>query len=396
MKKALLLVSVCVSLIIFLSATVWEGAAAVALNSELPENGLFIATNSFPPNTVLEITNLDNGKSVRVVASTGISNPGLLALLSRDAAFAIDLPARTTSRVRITQTEDPAGLARSSEMLSFSGDPDYDPAAFVALNGINPMLNQGSAFIDIGTTSNSRIENGNVILDLEGEPSPLIRSEDIIPASRPYLSENNDTLALPPVDYTDLALVPAETRPPEGSLEPDPAFFIPEIVPAVSSSSADQSDYIDPLLIIPAVGETPLEEQSFSSQSPLEFPMPNLSELLLPNEPVLPFEAGYDIPFEETMPANEMNSLSPFPAPMINALETGMYYIQIAAFSKEETVRSEISKLDSALPLAIMNAGNEEKPVYRILIGPVNLGESGALLRRFKTNYSDAFVWQGK
>jgi hypothetical protein len=42
-----------------------------------------------------------------------------------------------------------------------------------------------------------------------------------------------------------------------------------------------------------------------------------------------------------------------------------------------------------------MNSGTMEKPVYRILIGPVNLGESGALLQRFKLRYNDAFVRQG-
>jgi hypothetical protein len=34
--------------------------------------------------------------------------------------------------------------------------------------------------------------------------------------------------------------------------------------------------------------------------------------------------------------------------------------------------------------------------VYRVLVGPVNLGESGALLQRFKrSGYKDAFIKQG-
>jgi cell division septation protein DedD len=81
---------------------------------------------------------------------------------------------------------------------------------------------------------------------------------------------------------------------------------------------------------------------------------------------------------------------------VISALERGKYYPQIGAFSRAETVEALILKVGSGYPLAVQNAGAGENPVYRLLIGPVNLGESGALLRRFKSiGYSDAFVRSG-
>jgi hypothetical protein len=84
-----------------------------------------------------------------------------------------------------------------------------------------------------------------------------------------------------------------------------------------------------------------------------------------------------------------------FSAPLISDLERGMYYLQIAAYSKAETVHSELAKLDRNLPVAIMNAGSLESPIFRILVGPVNLGESGALLHRLRTTHKDVFVRQG-
>ena len=397
MKKFYIFIPAFFSLILFISATVWEGAATVASSTELPENGLYIATNSFPLNTVVDVTNLDNGKTVRVVTSSGIDNPGLLALLSRDAAGAIDIQARSVSRIRIEQGPSQVPLVRSADGPSFSGDPDYDPAALVALNGINPFLAQGTENSDGRIGGNSRVEGGEAIIDLPGGNTQLIRGEDPYPASRPYIPSNPQQYA---DTYSDLSLIPAETRPPQAALEPDPEFFIPEIAPIAVGRVPDNPDYIDPSLIIPAVGvvdsavlQSSLPQQS--DQLPPQSFAPYQNELILPNQ-FLPPETAIELSQDDSVNGAGNNPLGIFPAPMINDLEKGMYYIQIAAYSKEETVRSEISKLDRNLPVAIMNAGNNEKPVYRILIGPVSLGESGALLQRFKANFSDAFVRLGR
>ena len=80
---------------------------------------------------------------------------------------------------------------------------------------------------------------------------------------------------------------------------------------------------------------------------------------------------------------------------MISSLERGSYYLQLGAFSREDAVRQELARLDNGLPVVVMNAGSGDRPVYRILIGPLNLGESGAMLHRFRLTHRDAFVRQG-
>ncbi|MDR0731100.1 MAG: hypothetical protein LBF63_05470, partial [Treponema sp.] len=115
-------------------ASVWEGAAALAPRGDLPEDGYYAATNSFPPNTVVDITNLETGRSIRVIVASGLNTPGLLAVLSPDAASRIGLGTKTIGRIRMTQPEDPVAIARFTEGLVTSGDPDYDPAAMLAVD----------------------------------------------------------------------------------------------------------------------------------------------------------------------------------------------------------------------------------------------------------------------
>ncbi|MDR2136225.1 MAG: septal ring lytic transglycosylase RlpA family protein, partial [Treponema sp.] len=115
-------------------ASVWEGAAALAPRGDLPEDGYYAATNSFPPNTVVDITNLETGKSIRAIVAAGLNTPGLLAVLSPDAAGRIGLGTKAIGRIRMTQPEDPVAFARFTEGLVTSGDPDYDPEAMLAVD----------------------------------------------------------------------------------------------------------------------------------------------------------------------------------------------------------------------------------------------------------------------
>jgi cell division septation protein DedD len=80
----------------------------------------------------------------------------------------------------------------------------------------------------------------------------------------------------------------------------------------------------------------------------------------------------------------------------VDRLEAGKYYLQIGAYHKTESVKAEIAKMEKSYPLAIQSAGSSEKPLYRVLVGPLNQGESGALLQNFKTmGYKDAFIRRG-
>jgi hypothetical protein len=88
------------------------------------------------------------------------------------------------------------------------------------------------------------------------------------------------------------------------------------------------------------------------------------------------------------------NGLSPFTVPVINSMEKGMHYVQLGAFNHPRSVENEIDRIGATYPTVVQIAGTESNPVYRVLLGPLSLGESGAMLQRFKSiGYKDAFVW---
>jgi hypothetical protein len=292
------------------SASIWEGPAEVG--KDLPETGYYAATNSLPVNSIVDITNLENGKMIRLIVTSGLESSGILALLSKDAADALEIKAGSSSRIRMSESADPAALSRIAEGRVLLSNPDQ------SRNGTSKPESAG----------NERIEGGERFIDLPDE-LPIrdlpIKQGSAVPEGK-------------------LTLTPAENRPPEKGPLPDSDDFVPGIRPQENPSDPAQ---IDSARIIDQI--RPPARSSF-----------DFSELT------------------------------------ISSFEKGKYYVQIGAYSKTESVKNEISKIDKNLPVAIMSIGSAEEPVYRVLIGPVSLGESGALLQRYRGVYKDAFVWLGK
>jgi hypothetical protein len=519
MKKTVLVFFAFAVLFVLVSASVWEGMSAVSVSGELPENGLYVATNSFPVNTVVDVTNIENGKTIRLTVSSGLDTPGLLALVSKEAANAIDLQSRTLGRIRMTQPADPIAFSRFSGIGS--GDPDHDPAAFAALSGYDSAYWETLENANAPTVNadSGRVEGGNRIVDLPRNDIPAAsysqpeRPPTEVPAYRepavpPVVPNQSFSVViieateapaaapaaaapspvLPGPDY-NIILVPSDTRPPENTAAPDSSYFIAGISPQPQQAPADIS--IDPLLFIDPVPETApareIDASLFINPIPENAPPQETREIdaslfvdpipeIVPSRETLAWEIDASlfvnpipenappqetreidaslfvdpipeiVPSRETLaweidpsqvidpipefvpvfetpqiaqpdiqpnvqpdiqlsiqpqpepffPAPYRNPYTPvFSAPLISRLERGKYYLQIAAFSTEEMVSSELTKIDRSLPVAVMSAGNTENPVYRILIGPVNFGESGALLQRFKGSYKDAFVRLG-
>jgi hypothetical protein len=145
-------------------------------------------------------------------------------------------------------------------------------------------------------------------------------------------------------EYEDFSLVPDRLRPPVGGPAPDPAQFV--------NSYATPPQGSQPQNGTPAI------------------------------EPVRPSAA----------------TVSGFSAPIISALERGMFYVQVAAYRNRESVEYEITRrIDKNLPVAIeINPQSGEEPIYRILIGPQDFAQSLAILERYQSTYTDAIVRQGR
>lgn len=115
-----------------LAAAVWDGSAVAGVSEDFPGDGLYAACNSFPRDTSVTVTNLENGKTVTVTVTNGVENPGVFIALSPKAAAALDMRAGSAARIRavaLTASQAEATLppARAGE----TSDPDYNPRVYV-------------------------------------------------------------------------------------------------------------------------------------------------------------------------------------------------------------------------------------------------------------------------
>jgi hypothetical protein len=479
MKKTAFFCFVIFTALLCISASVWEGAASVSLNGELPEEGYYVATRSFPRNTIVDVTNLETSQTIRVIVASGLDSPGLLAILSKDAAGAIGLHARFVGRIRMTMPSEPVGFSRFTDELDSSGDPDFDPAAAIAAakdSGFdvkqaadaiekNPVKASDSPSADNAVSPGPKPPiapnpAASDIVDLpesytppqaktkddsvKSEPAPArpadtataagvygYTPEPVIPPDtsnvaqvyppeyvpekpepqaaavpvRAALPETAPKAAVPaPVPASsEITLIPAEQRPPETS----PFRGLPpeaEIAPLKEPGAGytGQSNVIPDEYIIPPIGDR--SSAAVIQREPVIEPVIPSIERNTPSPPQVitdvtvveanPLSADVPAPAEKgPPPVPETERAAGFSVPVISRLEKGKYYLQLAAYTLPELVETELLKISTVYPLAVQEGGNAEKPLYRILIGPVNLGESGALLQRFKVSgYRDAFI----
>ena len=104
MKKQTFCLCCILSAGLFMSASWWQqGDAKISQN--ISERGYYAATNSVPINTLVDITNPENEKTIRVMVIEGLDDPSFLVTLSREAAEAIALP-KTKAKVIMEQLSD--------------------------------------------------------------------------------------------------------------------------------------------------------------------------------------------------------------------------------------------------------------------------------------------------
>ncbi|MCL2094303.1 MAG: hypothetical protein FWH12_08960 [Treponema sp.] len=408
MMKKVVSIAILGALFMFSSSSIWEGAASVTNGSELPSRGLYAATSSFPVNTVLEVMNLENGRSVQVVVWANLDSPGLLAVLSPEAASALGLGGNSPGRVRMYETLDPLALTRLNEATQGTS----------RLEGGGMIVNLDDYFVSEGDWLVAAPPETTPALEYFPEPAPTLVFSDPEPAPElEYFPEPFTTFYISdPEEISTLDLYPE----PVSTLD----FFEPEVVSTLDlfPEPVTTLDFSEPhpfgedaeLSFVPAEERIPQETYELDRDYFIE-PIIPITETVLAEEPdeVLPPAALFVPPLAQDLaPAPEAPPIvappvyspaplapppapSPLGAPLITRLESGMYYLQIGAYSEPDAVRSELAAIDEGLPKAIMNAGTDERLIYRVLIGPLNLGESGAMLHRFRTTHADAFVRQG-
>ncbi|MDR2900453.1 MAG: SPOR domain-containing protein [Treponema sp.] len=110
----------------------WEGTGTISSSGLLPDEGYYVATNAFPRNTIVNLTNIENRQMVRVIVASGLDSPGMLAMVSKDAADVIGLTNAVIGRIRLSLPTDFGGaFTYPEEIISSNADPDHNPRVVI-------------------------------------------------------------------------------------------------------------------------------------------------------------------------------------------------------------------------------------------------------------------------
>ncbi|MDR1107438.1 MAG: SPOR domain-containing protein [Spirochaetaceae bacterium] len=430
------------AVLIFVGASVWEGSAAVSVAGELPEGAYYVATNSFPRNTVVDVTNLENGRTIRVIVAAGLDSPGLLAMLSRNAASAIGVQPRTIGRIRMTQPSDPVAFSRFTEESEL-------PEGAAPVTAPNPVVSSTLRTATAGDLASSTPEDrfySSIINrpeayvppavaypqdgSVHAEPQPAWITED--PERGALITETPNPAVPPPAYESPIIAVPG----------PDPAYPQPMLTapapqtagpaqppPNTPLNSTPYAWQVSPPYIAPPAAAPALAPDSVITLEPAEErPPQGMARELLPVPPPprqAPRPESGRSPGDDTYldpryfigpipqlsgpaqpPARIVNPPPPAPktaepaqngsifsVPIITRLENGKQYVQIGAFTRPDTLETAVARARRSYPLAVQTGGSNNTLVYRLLIGPLNAGESAAVAQRVRNSgFPDAFI----
>jgi hypothetical protein len=115
-----------------LAAAVWDGSAVAGGAGDFPDEGFYGACNSFPRDTSVTVTNLENGKTVTVIITRNVDNPGVFIALSPKAAAELGMHAGSASRIRaVALIASQADASLPPTRAGETADPDYNPKVYV-------------------------------------------------------------------------------------------------------------------------------------------------------------------------------------------------------------------------------------------------------------------------
>jgi outer membrane biosynthesis protein TonB len=458
------------ALFIFTGASPWEGAAVAAPEGELPATGRFVATNSFPRNTIVDITNIETGKSTRAIVAKGLTNPGLLALVSREASELIGIRPGSVIRVRMIQPSEPIAYLRFKEGLE-AGIADFDsgnviteetyraeiarleeherrlaeaaaaqaretytgtppaiarapdgPAIFHEPDWFNGMEGRRD-IVNLSDPSSERVDAERVGAESAGAESaganPPQKKDEAAVVGIEAEEDDEDHYRVAEAEEEEEEIVEHVTEAEEEEEE--------EVIEQVTEAEEEEEDAEqfaeaeEEKKAEVAVNEQEEEETEVAVEEPKEKEPEAVAHsaqqntqqnaagtrfIIVEDEERPPVTGIYGINPEDIIPGIALPSVEPQPArgstavpdlsfsvPRIYNLDRGRYYVQIAAFDSPESVESAVRGIERGYEPKVYRDGDNR---YRVLLGPMNQGESAAVLQRFKSiGYKDAFVRRG-
>lgn len=316
------------------AGSVWDGSVSTARYGYLPQTGMYAASNAFPKNTNITVTNPDTGKTVDVLVLERLEDNNLFLVLSAEAAESIGIGFGDIFYGNISRQDNTNPF--SDEELPYNPDPDVNPSADSQdyselaliqdyidneLGGSDDTLLVSDVADPIETNSETIVtepfkepEEVEIIIpeetlveaELTEELAPEnietieedIPSVDNMPVEEIYIGEPKDSLPVP-----ELIVIPE----PELAVEPETET---EDIPELIGMSADAPILVSPADIRGVIPELPVPETDvpvFTSinTGTVEDLADETSSIELPELPIIEVEiVEEEIPLAVTMAAD--------------------------------------------------------------------------------------------
>ena len=423
----------------------WQGNAAIARRGEFSAPGLFAASNAFPENTPILVRNPQSGQSVQVTVAQRIPGAGsIFLLLSEEAGTQIGLTGSEVIRVRANVVSSLGkGLSESLQEEAYSADPDLNPPISIAEEQLpagpettseeqvqpeapvevaqEPTPDQVES-IDSEETAESVGEQaaGPEVAEQPAEEEEVVEAEapaapkeiektpeekrleelaDRIPQKQLYMPPRQQEIyALAPEPSEaeeieeEIAEVVVEEAAEEAVIEPE-APQVSMLVPPEEQEDLDVAlpgpEAVEPEKPSPEGSRLPVpEEESPLTMEPEEPPFTaediEVAEVV---EPLVEEEPVAEIAMAESPPTPEEQMI------LSEILPSSSYFVQLGAYSTRSLAEKLAGNFTQTYSVTILPASSGGRQFYKVLVGPLNVDESGTLLYQFRSRgFKDAFI----
>ncbi|HSV56268.1 MAG TPA: SPOR domain-containing protein [Magnetospirillaceae bacterium] len=396
----------------------WEGSATVGVRGEFPGSGLFAASDSFPRDTEVNVVNLENGKTVTVVVTGGVGNPGIFMLLSPEAARALAMEPGTLTRVRASS---PRTITRLPSVPSArEGDPDFNPSLlasrFFAVQAPKAEVPTApppapaaapaaEAAVVVPPPAPQAPDPTPPAVPAQVEPEAQPDRPEVFareaaapsaaPAAAPIVAPEVSMTAEPPQETARVlgierpSILEAEASGTPALMDPAPAReVVAEAEPLqIAQAAAEEAAPPTPTVVVPpAVAPMP------TPATPPPEPVPAATGPRA--EPSAPPQAAPVPPATAVLTPGHGRDLNrPPAAPSPTLLIPGRHYIQVGAYRSRSSLDAAAARLSDSFPIVVNEFESGSSTIYRLLVGPIGRDETGiTLLKVRELGFREAFL----
>ena len=408
----------------------WEGNAALQRGDAAFESGLYAESDSFAPDTQLMVQNLDNGKSTVVtVSQRADSQSNILILLSPRAADALGIAAGSIARVRVTEEQKAASTGTpAAPEKSFNPDSDVNPGAAYAEEPAAGSQAPAAAASQPDQTPAATQQEQTAAQDQTAQPDQaagasaesqaaaedaqiLADAASRNPQKQLFLPPREDQkFAYKPPAETQAAQTPqpaeaptvtGETAAPSQQQSETPLAEAQPASPQEAGSSTAQPSQPEASsqLALPEAGGQEAKPTGQATEANGTPPAPSGEKIAL-QPPETPQEQAPPVQTTTAPAAKTPPETPPGQAQVVASLpkltgkkNAATFYVQLGAYATQEVAQGLAGTLIQTYPVVVLAPASGDKPMFRVLVGPLNKAESGTLLPLFKfRGFRDAFV----